>query len=600
MIPGKQYTPDEIVEGAWRRRWLILLPFALILVLTMVVAHFLPDRYHSEAQLLIVPQRVPTDMVRQTVTVPLGERLQAISQGILSRTQLERIIQEFDLYPDERKRGVIMEDIVEGMRMRDVRLGPTGSSGVFSVGFDANSPKVAQAVAERLASLFIRANLEDRSNFADLTDQFLQSQLEDARRQLKAREAELETFRRENPGRMPQEFEANRQSLANTQTQLQALQESMARDRDQQLMLQRMIADASIPIAAGSAGGPALSPNEKQLESERERLRTLEARLKPGHPDIWRIQRRTIKELEGKVADEAGRAPISAGGEVETPIEAARKRRLAQLEDEMKQLHPPAGVEAGAGAGAAGRDVHLSAADGPDPRRGDAHDRADARLRNTEEDLRGSALQEPEREGLGEPRAAADRRAVQDHRPGEVSAAPDQPEPSTDQRARRRGRAAARARARRLHGYRNTSLRTEADVWQALSLPVLAIVPTMSTGSRRERRKKHQRWWWPRRGLWPCCRCVVASPGSSAAQRLDVVMYEAFYGFRERPFDLTPNPRFLLLTGKHREALSNLQYGLTSRRGLTLLVGDAGTGKTTLIRAVVQDFEKHGRGDRAT
>ena len=71
-------------------------------------------------------------------------------------------------------------------------------------------------------------------------------------------------------------------------------------------------------------------------------------------------------------------------------------------------------------------------------------------------------------------------------------------------------------------------------------------------------------------------------------------MYEAFYGFRERPFDLTPNPRFLLLTGKHREALSNLQYGLTSRRGLTLLIGDAGTGKTTLIRAVIQDYENQG------
>jgi general secretion pathway protein A len=75
---------------------------------------------------------------------------------------------------------------------------------------------------------------------------------------------------------------------------------------------------------------------------------------------------------------------------------------------------------------------------------------------------------------------------------------------------------------------------------------------------------------------------------------VDVVMYEAFYGFRERPFDLTPNPRFLLLTGKHREALSNLRYGLTSRRGLTVMVGEAGTGKTTLIRAVIQDFEKQG------
>jgi general secretion pathway protein A len=71
-------------------------------------------------------------------------------------------------------------------------------------------------------------------------------------------------------------------------------------------------------------------------------------------------------------------------------------------------------------------------------------------------------------------------------------------------------------------------------------------------------------------------------------------MYESFYGLRERPFDLTPNPRFLLLTGKHREALSNLHFGLMGRRGLTLLVGEAGTGKTTLVRAVIEDYEKKG------
>jgi general secretion pathway protein A len=71
-------------------------------------------------------------------------------------------------------------------------------------------------------------------------------------------------------------------------------------------------------------------------------------------------------------------------------------------------------------------------------------------------------------------------------------------------------------------------------------------------------------------------------------------MYEAFYGLRERPFELTPNPRFLLLTGKHREALSNLHFGLMARRGLTLLVGEAGTGKTTVIRAVVEEYEKKG------
>jgi general secretion pathway protein A len=66
-------------------------------------------------------------------------------------------------------------------------------------------------------------------------------------------------------------------------------------------------------------------------------------------------------------------------------------------------------------------------------------------------------------------------------------------------------------------------------------------------------------------------------------------MYEAFYGLRERPFELVPNPRFLFLTSRQREALSNLQYGLTTARGLTLLIGEAGTGKTTLVQAALAD-----------
>lgn len=64
-------------------------------------------------------------------------------------------------------------------------------------------------------------------------------------------------------------------------------------------------------------------------------------------------------------------------------------------------------------------------------------------------------------------------------------------------------------------------------------------------------------------------------------------MYESFFGFRERPFDLTPNPRYLVLTEVHREALSNLEYGIASRKGITLLIGEAGSGKTTLIRTAI-------------
>jgi general secretion pathway protein A len=71
-------------------------------------------------------------------------------------------------------------------------------------------------------------------------------------------------------------------------------------------------------------------------------------------------------------------------------------------------------------------------------------------------------------------------------------------------------------------------------------------------------------------------------------------MYEAFYGLAEAPFELTANPKFLLLTSRHREALSNVRYGMTGRKGLTLLLGDAGTGKTTVVRAALDGWQSTG------
>ena len=71
-------------------------------------------------------------------------------------------------------------------------------------------------------------------------------------------------------------------------------------------------------------------------------------------------------------------------------------------------------------------------------------------------------------------------------------------------------------------------------------------------------------------------------------------MYESFFGLRERPFELTPNPRFLLMTPTHREALANLHYGVTGRKGLTLLLGEPGVGKTTLVHTVLAQWRQAG------
>jgi general secretion pathway protein A len=72
-------------------------------------------------------------------------------------------------------------------------------------------------------------------------------------------------------------------------------------------------------------------------------------------------------------------------------------------------------------------------------------------------------------------------------------------------------------------------------------------------------------------------------------------MYREFYGLRERPFDLTPNPRFLYLSECHLEALSVVHYGIVGRKGITLLVGEAGTGKTTVVRAAIEAMAQPNR-----
>ena len=71
-------------------------------------------------------------------------------------------------------------------------------------------------------------------------------------------------------------------------------------------------------------------------------------------------------------------------------------------------------------------------------------------------------------------------------------------------------------------------------------------------------------------------------------------MYETFYNLREKPFNLTPDPRFIYFTEKHCEALANLVYGIRERKGILVLTGEAGTGKTTMINALLDTLERTG------
>jgi uncharacterized protein involved in exopolysaccharide biosynthesis len=141
-----------------------------------------------------VPQRIPESYVRSTITTKLSDRLQGISQQILSRTRLDRIIQDFNLYVEERRRGEMAEDVVERMRNKYIEV-KIEQGDAFRVGFIGTEPRTVMKVTERLASLFIEENLREREVLAEGTNQFLVAQLEDVRRRLVEKNRQLRALK---------------------------------------------------------------------------------------------------------------------------------------------------------------------------------------------------------------------------------------------------------------------------------------------------------------------------------------------------------------------------------------------------------------------
>lgn len=332
--------PEDFLEIGRRRKWLIVIPFVLISTGTAIFAHFLPNKFRAQTSMLVVPQRVSEAYVRATVTSKMEDRLRTISQQILSRARLEQVIQEFNLYPDYR-RTETMEDVVERMR-KDIELQPVRGD-AFWVAYVSDNPRTAMKVADRLASMFIEENLKDREVLAEGTDQFLEAQLDDARRRLIDHEKKLEAYRGRYMGELPSQLQSNLQVIQNTQMQLQSLAESLSRDRDRRLSSERALAELQAPppsvTPAPAAPGELISLTgigaRAQVEEARKALVGMQTRLKPAHPDVLALKR-LIGDLEKKAAAE-GASPGAATASL-TPQQAAQQGRLSELRTDLESI----------------------------------------------------------------------------------------------------------------------------------------------------------------------------------------------------------------------------------------------------------------------
>ena len=304
------------------------------------VPHYLPDQYRSETVILVVPQQVPQDYVRSTITTRIEDRLNTINQQILSRTRLERIITEFNLYENERRNG-IMEDVVQRMRTTDIGV-ETLKGDAFRVSYIGSNPQVVMKVTDRLASMFIDENLRDRENLAEGTSSFLTAQLEEARRRLIEQEKKLEVYRSAHAGELPSQADTNLQMVQNTQMQIQQLVESINRDRDQRHLVERALADLDAMASSGTIAAENMDPSQQpvawQLAAAQRMLQEMSLRLKPEHPDILRLKR-GIEVLQRRAEEEALSGPLSPeAGVGATPAQVLQNNRRKELQQQLENI----------------------------------------------------------------------------------------------------------------------------------------------------------------------------------------------------------------------------------------------------------------------
>jgi polysaccharide chain length determinant protein (PEP-CTERM system associated) len=339
MLPGKTLTPKDVVQTMLHRRWLILLPFAAGLALVPLIEPLVPEVYRSESLLMVVPQRVPDDYVKSTITASAQDRLPSINDQIMSRSRLERVIIDFDLYKRQRA-AAPMEDVVDLMRS-DIGA-PQIEKGeqTFRISYQNTDPSIAQKVTARLASLFIEENSSERENLAQSTNVFLESQLQDAKQRLLEHEQKLEVFRRMHDGELPSQLESNLRAISSAQLLMQSTNEAINRASERKLLLERQLADArTLPIVVTPVPGAnqqeATLPLAQQLTILQARLEQMKLRYKPDHPDV-RATERSIHDLQAKVDAEAKNQPdASAAVRPLSREEQDRLKRIGDLEAEL-------------------------------------------------------------------------------------------------------------------------------------------------------------------------------------------------------------------------------------------------------------------------
>jgi polysaccharide biosynthesis transport protein len=292
----------DYIKVVKRRKWSLLIPFLVVFALAAVVALVLPPIYRSTSTILIEDQEVPRELVMATVTSYAEQRLQTITQRVMSTTRLLEIINRFNLYAEERQKKTT-EEVIEKMRkdikfttinadVVDRRTGrPTAATIAFTLSYDGESAPVVSQVANVLASLYLEENLKQREQQTEGTSKFLGDEAETIKKQLMALEARIAAFKQKNLEALPELLGTNLGSMDRIDRDLDQLKDQLRTLREKESYLRAQL--ASIPSEGAS--------QDKMLLKElKAKLVQLRSRASDRHPDVIKAKAE-IAELEARV-----------------------------------------------------------------------------------------------------------------------------------------------------------------------------------------------------------------------------------------------------------------------------------------------------------
>ena len=326
---------DYYIHLIFKYRWLIIIPFCLALIAGIYLAITLPKIYGASTLILVEPQSVPANFVREIVSTDIESRIATIQQQILSRTNLEKIIDQFKLFPNVGSESLAMEDKVASMRQRisvevsRARQGPN----TFSISFRDSNPETAMKIANGLAALFIDENLKIRETQALGTSDFLEDELESMRKRLVAVEEKLRAYRERNRGELPEQLDGNLRILGNLQQQLSEREARLSDEKNRLIEVENQI-QAREQLLETSSTAQSDTNEILTLDQLKKRLENLQSSYTDIHPDVIRLKEK-IASLEAKYKNEAMQTTDQS--EMDSSEKAARFLGDKTLNEQIKQ-----------------------------------------------------------------------------------------------------------------------------------------------------------------------------------------------------------------------------------------------------------------------